>query len=74
MKIEVYSKDNCGYCTKAKALLKKLNLKFDEYKMGDNITRDEIISKFPNSKTMPIIVIDNVNIGGYDQLVAHFAD
>lgn len=68
MKIEVYTKDNCIYCVKTKDLLKNHNYEFDEYKMGDTITRDQIVSTFPGWKTLPIIVIDGKFIGGFTDL------
>lgn len=68
MQIIIYSKSPCVYCDKAKALLKKLDLEFIEYKMNIDISRDDLLEKFPEAKTMPIIVIDNCWIGGYTEL------
>ena len=35
---KVFTKSNCIYCDKAKALLKKLNISYEEYKLSTNMT------------------------------------
>ena len=77
MKITIYSKNNCVYCDKAKALMKGLGLSFEEKSLEKDFGSDpskliEDIGK--NVRTMPQIKIDGKLIGGYNQLVEHFAD
>jgi len=77
MDITVYSKPNCSYCEKAKALLisKQLNYTLVELDVGQvkledvkYISRDALIARMPLAKTMPQIVIDGVAIGGFQEL------
>ena len=75
MTITIYSKNNCVYCSKAKALLKGLGLEFEEKSLekdfgGDASKLIEDIGK--NVRAMPQIKIDGKLIGGYNQLVEHF--
>ena len=68
-KIEVYSKDYCPYCVKAKDLLKQKGLKFTEI----DVTHDEkgyniMVNRSNGRKTVPEIFIDGVCIGGCDDL------
>ena len=77
MTITVYSKNNCVFCSKAKALLKNLGLEYEEKTLEKDFDYDpskliEDIGK--NVRTMPQIKIDGQLIGGYNQLVEHFAD
>ena len=77
MTIVVYSKNNCVFCSKAKALLKNLGLEYEEKTLEKDFDYDpskliEDIGK--NVRTMPQIKIDGQLIGGYNQLVEHFAD
>ena len=77
MSIVVYSKNNCVFCSKAKALLKNLGLEYEEKTLEKDFDYDpskliEDIGK--NVRTMPQIKIDGELIGGYNQLVEHFAD
>ena len=77
MTIIVYSKNNCVFCTKAKTLIKNLGLEYEEKSLEKDFGSDpskliEDIGK--NVRTMPQIKIDGKLIGGYNQLVEHFAD
>lgn len=74
MAIELYSKDGCSFCTQAKQLLKIHGKEFYEYKLGEDFTREILLSKFPEAKTFPVIVVDGFNIGGFDQLKTHLAE
>lgn len=68
MSIEIYSKTNCINCTNAKQLLTTHGKPFIEYKLDEDFTREILLSKFPEAKTFPVIVIDGFNIGGFEQL------
>ena len=70
-KVEVISKDNCSYCVKAKQLLEKLNIEFVEKKVGKDITREELLERVPNARSVPQIFINNENIGGYQELASY---
>ena len=69
MNIIVYSKDNCPYCKRAKALLNAKDLPFTECILGKDILREDFVSLFPDAKTVPLIFIDGKRIGGYNELV-----
>jgi glutaredoxin 3 len=71
MGIEIYSKDNCTFCEQSKQLLKIHGRDFVEYKLDKDFTREILLSKFPEAKTFPVIVIDGFNIGGFNQLKEH---
>ena len=69
-KLRVYTKDGCPACVNTKTFLSNNSIDFEEFKIGQNITRDEVLQKFPNAKTVPIIVIDDsITIGGYTDLL-----
>jgi len=77
MTIVVYSKNNCVYCNKAKALLKGLGLEYEEKSLEKDFDSDaskliEDIGK--KVRTMPQIKIDGELIGGYNQLIEYFTD
>ena len=75
-KIEIYSKPNCTYCVKAKNLVKTLGFEYTEKMFGKDFkTPDELFEAVGKQvRTMPQIKIDGELIGGYNQLVEHFAD
>ena len=47
MKAEIYSKNNCIFCDKAKMRLAKYNPKI--FMLDKDFTRDEFFQKFPNA-------------------------
>ena len=70
-KIEIYTKFTCGFCFRAKDLLKSKGVSFDEtdITMG-GAKRDEMIQRSGGRTTVPQIFIDGRHIGGSDDLAA----
>ena len=68
MKIAVWSKPTCVYCDMAKRLLDQKGLEYTAVMLGEEFTREDVVAKFPNARTFPIIEIDNEYIGGYNEL------
>ena len=67
--IIIYSSNNCGYCELAKSLLDSLNYQYQEIniqKMPDK--RDEMLRKSNGRRTVPQIFINDLHVGGYDEL------
>ena len=69
MAIEIYTKEGCPACDNAKTTLRNINKPFVEYKFNEDFTRDVLLSKFPEAKSFPVIVVDGFHIGGYRELV-----
>ena len=67
----VWSKYNCTFCDQAKALLKQRNIPFEERKIGDGYTREELLEAVPNARTVPQIFINGKLVGGFTELRAH---
>lgn len=72
MEVVVWSKYNCPYCDQAKALLAQKNIKFEERKIGDGWTKEELLEGIPSARTLPQIVIDGKVIGGFTDLKKMF--
>jgi len=72
MKIEIYSRKGCVYCNQTKTFLADKNLPYREYIIDQDITRDEVIERFPNQKVVPIIAIDDVVIGSWSEMLDYF--
>lgn len=68
-KIEVYSKEWCPYCKKAKAFLKSKGLDFREYDIKKENKMEEMFERTGN-KTVPQIIINGKSIGGYDDMIS----
>jgi glutaredoxin 3 len=66
--IIIYTKDNCPYCVSAKNLLETKSKEYKEINIGRDIRRDDFITLFPSVKTVPHIIINGDEIGGFDKL------
>jgi glutaredoxin len=71
MKATIWSKYHCPYCDQAKALLQQKGIQFEEKKIGDGYTREELLEAVPNARTVPQIFLDDKLIGGFTELRAH---
>lgn len=69
MLAEIWSKTTCIFCDKAKTLLTERNIPYEERLLGEKWSKEDLLEKVPNAKTVPQIFIDNVYIGGYTDLV-----
>ncbi len=72
MRAIVWSKDNCPYCVQAKALLNQKNIQFEERKIGDGWTKEQLLEAVPNARTVPQIFLDGELVGGFTELRAKF--
>lgn len=81
MKAIIYSKEHCPFCIRAKALLDKLNISYDEFVIGEPgskllesnqqwATREDLLERAPNARTVPQIWLDGEHVGGYTELAA----
>ena len=72
MKVVVWSKYHCPYCDQAKALLSQKGYHFEERKIGDGYTKEELLESIPAARTVPQIVINGDVIGGFADLKRYF--
>lgn len=70
-KVEIYSSMFCGYCHRAKQLLKQRGIAFTEIDVGcDDQRRAEMIQRTGGRRTVPQIFIDGRHVGGCEELDA----
>ena len=67
----IWSKYQCPYCDRAKALLDLHNITYEERKIGDGYTREDLLEAVPTARTVPQIFLDGKLIGGYTDLQQH---
>ncbi|CAB4162968.1 GrxC Glutaredoxin and related proteins [uncultured Caudovirales phage] len=68
MRVTIYTKENCTFCTQAKMLLSSKGVSYEEYKLNEDFSRESLLELFPQAKTFPVIVVDGFNIGGFTEL------
>ena len=67
--IIIYTSSLCGFCYRAKSLLKKKNIPYEEIEIDlDCSKRNEMIKKSGGRTSVPQIFFKNLHIGGCDDL------
>jgi glutaredoxin 3 len=66
--IRVYTTRWCGYCVRAKALLRSRGLPFEEISLDDEPAFREKLRELTGGWTVPQITIGDEVIGGYTEL------
>ena len=70
-RVEIYTTMWCGYCARARALLQKKGVPFDDIDVeSDTSKRDEMMKRAGGRRTVPQIFIDGTHVGGSDELAA----
>ena len=68
-KVIIYTSSLCGFCYKAKSLLKRKNIFFDEINVDINYEKKkEMINRSNGRTSVPQIFFDDQHIGGCDEL------
>jgi glutaredoxin 3 len=70
-KVEMYTTMWCGYCARARNLLTRKGIAFEDIDIeADGTKRDEMIERAGGRTSVPQIFIDGVHVGGSDDLMA----
>lgn len=69
--VTIYTRQGCGYCSRAKALLNSKGVAFTEHDAtGNPALRQEMIDRSNGGMTFPQIFIGETHVGGCDDLHA----
>lgn len=68
MNVVIWSKYDCTFCEQAKELLRQKEIGFEEKKIGDGYTKEELLEAVPGARSVPQIFIDGTLVGGFDKL------
>jgi glutaredoxin 3 len=69
--VVIYTREFCGYCARAKALLEKKGVAFVEHNATYSPDmRQEMLGKSNGRSTFPQIFINEEHVGGCDELHA----
>lgn len=68
MKVKMYTRTSppCPYCVQAKSLAGSRGIVFENIDIGKDITAEEFVAQYPGAKTVPLILIDDEVIGGFN--------
>jgi glutaredoxin 3 len=68
--VVVYSSANCPYCVRAKELLERKGILFEEIRVDLDPAERDVMMERTGRRTVPQIFINNKPIGGCDDLYA----
>lgn len=72
--VEIYTKNWCSYSRRAKQLLDRKQVSYVEYDVTDDTELEALMRARAGRHTVPQIFVDDVHIGGFDDLAALDAD
>ena len=64
----IYTTNTCPYCVRAKALLDRKGVKYQEINVEETVEREKMIIKTGGKRTVPQIFIGTFHVGGCDDL------
>ena len=67
MNVVIYSKNNCVYCDMAIKLTQDNKFNLVIKKLDVDFNREELLELFPEAKSFPQIIINDVHLGGYTE-------
>lgn len=67
--IVIYTQDLCGYCDAAKNEFTARGWEYTSHNIKHEDNKNKLKELLPDVKTVPQIWIENVHIGGYDELM-----
>lgn len=68
--VTIYTTHVCPYCVRAKDLLKRKGVSYNEVDASDDDVREAMIEKAGGRRTVPQIFIGDTHVGGFDDLYA----
>ena len=69
--VRIYTTPFCPYCVRAKTLLTRKGVEFEELDvMMDEAAREEMEAKSGGARTVPQIFVGDTYVGGSDELYA----
>ena len=66
--VHMYTTGWCGYCVRAKTLLARRGISYEEISLDDVVDFRELLLERTGGFTVPQILVDGVPIGGYAEL------
>lgn len=72
--IEIWGKQACPSCTKAKQFCEIRSFEFEYKELGKDFEREQVFEVFPEARTFPQIIVNGEKIGGFEELTRYVED
>ena len=70
----IYGKDECPMCFKVKVVLEMLGKEYEYKELDKDYTTEEFESKFPNTISLPQIVLDGKTLGNANETLKYLKE
>ncbi len=70
----VYSREGCPYCQQIIQVLGLSELRYVEYKLDRDFTREEFYGQFGEGATFPQVVLNHENLGGCQESIKYMQE
>lgn len=68
--VDIYTRDYCGFCTRAVHLLRTKGIAFTEYNATKDPSKREEMYRRSGRRTFPQVFVGEMHVGGSDDLMA----
>jgi len=69
--LAIYTRDNCEYCRKLKVILDSFTVKYIQFKLDEDFSRDEFYMMFGEGATFPRVTLDGHLMGGCNETIEY---
>ena len=69
--LAIYTRDNCEYCRKLKVILDSFTVKYTQFKLDEDFSRDEFYMMFGEGSTFPRVTLDGQMMGGCTETIEY---
>ncbi|WP_108659766.1 glutaredoxin 3 [Acuticoccus kandeliae] len=67
--VDIYTRDYCGYCTRALRLLDSKGVRYTEHNASKDPSLRDVMIKRSGRQTFPQVFIGDFHVGGSDDLM-----
>ena len=71
MQITLYTRPQCKTCNDTKSFLKTKNIDYTEVIIDKDVARDDVLTKAPNAKMLPVVFLDDIYIGSKEEIIRY---
>jgi glutaredoxin 3 len=68
--VQIYTKQNCPYCVRAKSLLQRKGVSYEEIDVENDDARRAWLVEASGQRTVPQVFVDGRSLGGFTDLDA----
>lgn len=66
--VTLITREGCAFCVRGKKVLAEADIPYTEIEVGKDILREEVLTKYPGAKLLPLFILNGIHKGSYDEL------